>query len=339
MVTALKEVFGVADTLDSSQDGNIIANPPEKLKQLHSPEQLRKRILIKGSVGEKKIDPDLDKMTYLRGKKYKPGTDFDQSAYSPNQMSSFNEETLPKMDDRFVAYTSSQIARIYPKGTRTDSSNYDPIPFWRKGAQLVALNYQTRRTHPMLVEFAKFSENNHRGYNLRPLQPIPKANGVVIRLHGVRGLPQVGKSASKDRKFYIEVAVYDGGESPSKFQTETKSHSSVHHIDYEQEFELPITQGATNAQDSYLVLKVKYVGKKKPKTVGVFVAPITVLREGLRSLELRNRDFESMPAHVLASIRFASPEQPAGKKSKEGKKKKDDTGDGSSKEKKRRHTV
>ena len=35
------------------------------------------------------------------------------------------------------------FSRIYPKGTRLDSSNYNPVPFWNVGSQLVALNYQT----------------------------------------------------------------------------------------------------------------------------------------------------------------------------------------------------
>lgn len=41
------------------------------------------------------------------------------------------------------------MSRIYPKGTRMDSSNYSPQPFWNVGCQMVALNYQTmgRNTH------------------------------------------------------------------------------------------------------------------------------------------------------------------------------------------------
>lgn len=35
------------------------------------------------------------------------------------------------------------MSRIYPKGTRMDSSNYNPQPFWNVGCQMVALNYQT----------------------------------------------------------------------------------------------------------------------------------------------------------------------------------------------------
>lgn len=35
------------------------------------------------------------------------------------------------------------MSRIYPKGTRIDSSNYSPQLFWNVGCQMVALNYQT----------------------------------------------------------------------------------------------------------------------------------------------------------------------------------------------------
>ena len=38
----------------------------------------------------------------------------------------------------------SFFSRIYPKGTRVDSSNYNPAPAWALGAQLVALNYQSK---------------------------------------------------------------------------------------------------------------------------------------------------------------------------------------------------
>lgn len=35
------------------------------------------------------------------------------------------------------------MSRIYPKGTRMDSSNYQPQMFWNIGCQMVALNFQT----------------------------------------------------------------------------------------------------------------------------------------------------------------------------------------------------
>ena len=37
--------------------------------------------------------------------------------------------------------------RTYPKGTRFDSSNYDPTLLWGCGVQMVALNFQTPGLH------------------------------------------------------------------------------------------------------------------------------------------------------------------------------------------------
>lgn len=41
------------------------------------------------------------------------------------------------------SYNKRQMSRIYPKGTRMDSSNYLPQMFWNAGCQMVALNFQT----------------------------------------------------------------------------------------------------------------------------------------------------------------------------------------------------
>ena len=43
---------------------------------------------------------------------------------------------LLKVNEKF-------FTRIYPKGQRIDSSNYDPVSMWNCGCQLTALNYQT----------------------------------------------------------------------------------------------------------------------------------------------------------------------------------------------------
>ena len=40
-------------------------------------------------------------------------------------------------------YHRKQFSRVYPRGSRIDSSNYDPITMWNHGVQLCALNYQT----------------------------------------------------------------------------------------------------------------------------------------------------------------------------------------------------
>lgn len=36
----------------------------------------------------------------------------------------------------FILHTRKFITRIYPKGTRTDSSNFNPQEFWNLGCQM-----------------------------------------------------------------------------------------------------------------------------------------------------------------------------------------------------------
>ena len=72
------------------------------------------------------------------------------------EISSFSEDraqTLIRDYAReFVAYNQRQLSRIYPRGTRIDSSNYNPYSFWPVGCQLVALNYQTLGICLMSIE-------------------------------------------------------------------------------------------------------------------------------------------------------------------------------------------
>ena len=42
-----------------------------------------------------------------------------------------------------VQHTLGHVVRVYPKGTRVDSSNYEPNVFWAMGCQLVTVNWQT----------------------------------------------------------------------------------------------------------------------------------------------------------------------------------------------------
>ena len=42
-----------------------------------------------------------------------------------------------------ISYNKRQLSRIYPRGTRVDSSNFMPQVYWNAGCQLVALNFQT----------------------------------------------------------------------------------------------------------------------------------------------------------------------------------------------------
>ena len=63
--------------------------------------------------------------------------------------------------------TERQLVRTYPKGTRFDSSNYDPVQMWNCGIQLVALNFQYPSIE-MHLNQGLFRLNGGCGYVLKP---------------------------------------------------------------------------------------------------------------------------------------------------------------------------
>lgn len=88
------------------------------------------------------------------------------------EMSSFAEHKAEKWispaESQFMLhYHRRQLTRVYPKGLRAKSSNFDPLRFWNCGVQMAALNYQTP-DRAMQLNQAKFRQNGSSGYVLRP---------------------------------------------------------------------------------------------------------------------------------------------------------------------------
>ncbi|GAV49776.1 hypothetical protein ZYGR_0R00170 [Zygosaccharomyces rouxii] len=78
------------------------------------------------------------------------------------------------------------LMRVYPHAFRYKSSNFNPIKFWRLGAQFVALNWQTNDLGQQ-INLAMFQLSNqkngmlHSGYVLKPLslrEPVPKLQDI-----------------------------------------------------------------------------------------------------------------------------------------------------------------
>ncbi|XP_020282663.1 1-phosphatidylinositol 4,5-bisphosphate phosphodiesterase-like isoform X2 [Pseudomyrmex gracilis] len=100
-----------------------------------------------------------------------PGFDVAEQKNIHFNMSSFAENTgmslLKSSAMDFVNYNKRQMSRIYPRGTRADSSNYIPQPFWNAGCQMVSLNFQTADLSMQLNQ-GKFEYNGSSGYLLKP---------------------------------------------------------------------------------------------------------------------------------------------------------------------------
>ncbi|XP_062472731.1 1-phosphatidylinositol 4,5-bisphosphate phosphodiesterase zeta-1 [Pezoporus occidentalis] len=91
-----------------------------------------------------------------------------QKCYENNSIGEVQARKFVKHSARdFVLHTSKFITRIYPKGTRATSSNYNPQEFWNVGCQMVALNFQTPGVQ-MELQNGKFLDNGGSGYILKP---------------------------------------------------------------------------------------------------------------------------------------------------------------------------
>lgn len=102
---------------------------------------------------------------------------------------------------RVLDLVAGHLMRIYPKGSRYNSSNYNPQAMWNAGAQLVSLNYQTFDNF-MCLNRGRFRSNGGCGYLLKP-----------ARLRGGAGAAAVGKGieAAAQAAAETNAAVVDAG--------------------------------------------------------------------------------------------------------------------------------
>ncbi|XP_056655285.1 1-phosphatidylinositol 4,5-bisphosphate phosphodiesterase zeta-1 isoform X4 [Monodelphis domestica] len=120
-----------------------------------------------------------DLVIYTKAEKFKSfhHAQINQKFNENNSIGELRARKLSKQKAReFISHTNSFITRIYPKATRTDSSNYIPQEFWNVGCQMVALNFQTPGV-PMDLYNGKFLDNGGCGYLLKPeILRNPKLN-------------------------------------------------------------------------------------------------------------------------------------------------------------------
>ncbi|XP_051538475.1 1-phosphatidylinositol 4,5-bisphosphate phosphodiesterase delta-1-like isoform X2 [Myxocyprinus asiaticus] len=87
------------------------------------------------------------------------------------EMASFKESKAMNLAENsamaYIHHNMDKLSRIYPAGSRTDSSNYNPVPLWNAGCQIVALNFQTR-CKEMDLNQGRFLPNGRCGYILKP---------------------------------------------------------------------------------------------------------------------------------------------------------------------------
>ncbi|KAH7628685.1 PLC-like phosphodiesterase [Sordaria sp. MPI-SDFR-AT-0083] len=137
------------------------------------------------------------------------------SSTTPSHIFSVNEDKFLDMISqdkaklkKIMDHNKQYFMRIYPKGLRFDSSNPDPTIPWRRGVQMVAMNWQKTDEGTMLND-AMFADTN--GWILKPTGFLTNHDDIPTRTVDLRITVLAGQS----------IPVPEGGQA-KKLRTRVK---------------------------------------------------------------------------------------------------------------------
>uniref|UniRef100_A0A8C8FKN2 1-phosphatidylinositol 4,5-bisphosphate phosphodiesterase n=1 Tax=Oncorhynchus tshawytscha TaxID=74940 RepID=A0A8C8FKN2_ONCTS len=311
---------GEIDALDDSEGGQLLSNGEEKLAEsLVKDGDPRKSIGGEGESDEEEEDepvaelkkPNSDEGTassevnateemstlvnYIEPVKFK-SFEVANKRNKYFEMSSFVEtkgmDTLKSAPIEFVEYNKKQLSRIYPKGTRVDSSNYMPQLFWNVGCQMVALNFQTLDL-PMQLNMGVFEYNGHSGYLLKPefmrrtdkhFDPFTEniVDGIVANTVKIR---VISGQFLTDKKVgvYVEVDIFGlPADTKRKYRTRTSNGNSLDPVWDDETFVFNKVVLPTLAS-----LRIA-VFEENGKFLGHRICPVSTIRPGYHYISLKN---------------------------------------------------
>lgn len=213
------------------------------------------------------------------------------------EISSFVEtqatNLLKERPIEFVNYNKRQLSRIYPRGTRVDSSNYMPQVFWNAGCQLTALNFQTLDLG-MQLNLGIFEYNGRSGFLLKPdfmrrndrkFDPFTEStvDGIIAGTVTVKVIS--GQFLSEKRVgTYVEVDMYGlpADTVRRRFRTKTIPANGINPF-YDEDpfvFKKVVLPDLACLRFSVYDDSNKFIGHR--------VLPVVGLRPGYRHISLRN---------------------------------------------------
>eukprot|EP01102_Stenamoeba_stenopodia_P008926 TRINITY_DN260_c0_g4_i1.p1 TRINITY_DN260_c0_g4~~TRINITY_DN260_c0_g4_i1.p1 ORF type:complete len:836 (-),score=253.01 TRINITY_DN260_c0_g4_i1:132-2639(-) len=331
-----------------------------------SPEALKNKILLKGAcqiqtfdeedeeeeenapekphkevkeVKEIKVSAALSSLIHLSTKKLKlnePGNSWEMSSFSENGIGSYAKNK----PNELVKYLQRQLLRIYPKGTRVDSSNYMPLTSWNVGAQIVALNFQDDEGKPLHLNQTKFSDNGGSGYLLKPQFMLQKEAPrsamrissfpetiLLIEVVAASRLPTDGGGITQTESSlidpYVLLELFGAPKDEKRFKSKIVMNNGYNPT-WREQFCFPLyypelallyltvksgdmkqASGKSIAASKDAVMNANIRGSKKRYVAGL---PVSAMREGSRVITLKNKKFEPLQeSKLIVNIRFYGP--------------------------------
>ncbi|KZV34954.1 hypothetical protein F511_04928 [Dorcoceras hygrometricum] len=271
--------------------GDMLFTPgPESSRQFPSPESQKRRRLIAIHAGKGKggmqewlrVDPDKVRRLSL----------------SEQEL----EKAIITYGKDIVRFTQRNLLRIYPKGIRFDSSNYNPFVGWAHGAQLVAFNMQGYGKSLWLMH-GMFLANGGCGYIKKPdfllkessrgevFDPearLPIKKTLKVTLYMGEGwyydFRHTHFDAYSPPDFYARVGI--AGVPADSIMKKTKILEDNWIPNWDQVFEFPLRV----PDIALLRIEVhEHDTSEKDDFGGQTCLPISELREGIRAVPLHSR--------------------------------------------------
>uniref|UniRef100_A0A3B4WH43 Phosphoinositide phospholipase C n=1 Tax=Seriola lalandi dorsalis TaxID=1841481 RepID=A0A3B4WH43_SERLL len=308
-----------------------------------SPEELKGKFLVKGKrlnkleatfaseaaaaddtdvteeddkVGKKKLKlaKELSDMVIYCKSVHFHGFDDARTNQSFYEMSSFKEGKAVGLAEEsanaYIRHNVDKLSRIYPAGSRTDSSNYNPVPLWNAGCQIVALNFQTNCTD-MDVNQGRFLVNGKSGYILKPaymrdtatdFDPITLTRGnwlkhktLHIMIISAQQLPKVNKKKSSIVDPLVKVEVFGVPADVAEKETSPVENNGFN-PSWNENFQFDVY-----VPDLALLrfLVEDYDSTSDNEFVGQFTLPFNSLKMGYRHVPLLGKNGDRLPSAGL----------------------------------------
>ncbi|CAL5071014.1 unnamed protein product [Urochloa decumbens] len=231
---------------------------------------------------------------------------------------SLSEQQLAKVAEdhgtEIVRFTQRNILRIYPKGTRVTSSNYNPFLGWVHGAQMVAFNMQGYGRALWLMH-GFYKANGGCGYVKKPdflmqsepeifdpRKPLAVKKTLKVKVYMGDGWRMGFKQTHFDQysppDFYARVGI--AGVPADSVMKKTKAIEDNWVPVWEEEFSFPMTV----PEIALLRVEVhEYDMSEKDDFGGQTVLPVSELRPGIRAVALFDRKGNKYN-HVKLLMRF-----------------------------------
>eukprot|EP00388_Colpodella_angusta_P011913 GDKJ01030313.1.p1 GENE.GDKJ01030313.1~~GDKJ01030313.1.p1 ORF type:complete len:954 (-),score=218.03 GDKJ01030313.1:305-3166(-) len=220
---------------------------------------------------------------------------------------------IQKRAVELAAFHRQHLSRIYPHGMRITSGNYNPLPCWIMGAQIVALNFQDVSFATILNKgFFSLNGGIEGGYVLKPTMiregPVvdysaataPPESNFLMKVT-ILAASQIPKPNDKGEIVdpFVVVNVSGNMRDCREYKTPVVHDNGFNPVWDKQVFEFPIFFPSL----AHLTFEVRDMDTLKSTRVACCSVPVSAVRSGVRCVRLWDSKLRRLPwSHLLVKV-------------------------------------